>query len=199
MFTRNPRRGRDDDIPDLRGLTPRTVAVRTADGLRLAAWEFHERPAEAMVVLLHGWAGTKESLDAQIVFARGDGWDVLAPDLRNHGASEGRVTSVGYHETLDVEAAVAHVRADARLSPNIFLWGLSMGAAAAIRAAERDPSIRGVIAESSFVSLRETVRHHARLFYGPLGALLCPLVLALGCWRGRIEINAMDVERPAGR
>ncbi|KPK69216.1 MAG: hypothetical protein AMJ84_09980 [Acidithiobacillales bacterium SM23_46] len=199
MITGNPLRGKIDYTPELEGFEPRVVQLRTSDGLRLEAWEFYREPAPLTFVLAHGWGASKEMLDQQIVFLCREGWDVVAFDSRNHGNSEGRVSSVGYHETRDLEAAVAHVRSGTHLGQTVFLWGISMGAVAAIRVAERDPSIRGLIAESSYLSLRETVWHHVRLYFGFPLTVLAPLVLAWVRWRARFNTDDLDVARSVGR
>jgi hypothetical protein len=198
FFTRNPNRGRVF-LPELGGHMPRAIDLHTADGLRLSAWEFHGEPAPATFILIHGWGGAKEVMDDQIVFLRGEGLDVVAIDLRNHGESEGRVTSVGYHEAGDVEAAIRHVRASPHLAQNVFLWGQSMGAVAALRAAERDPSVRGVIAESGYASLRETARHYVRLFLGRIPAALTGVILYLVRRRARIDIEELEMDRCVAR
>lgn len=199
MITGNPLRGKIDYTPELEGFEPRVFRLRTSDGLRLEAWEFHRAQAPLTFILAHGWGASKEMLDEQIVFLCREGWDVVAFDFRNHGNSEGNVTSLGYHETKDLEAAVAHVRSSSHLGQTVFLWGISMGAVAAIRVAERDASICGFIAESSYLSLRETVRHHARLFFGFPFVLLAPLVLAWARWRARFDVADLDMERSVGR
>jgi pimeloyl-ACP methyl ester carboxylesterase len=46
------------------------------------------------------------------------------------------------------------------------LWGVSLGGAAVVLAAADDPEVKGVICDSSFRSLHDTVRHHLRHFRG---------------------------------
>lgn len=199
MITGNPLKGQIDYEPDLAGFAFRSFRLSTTDGIDLAAWEFHDQPAPLTFVLIHGWGGMKELLDAQIVFLRRQGWDVVTFDFRNHGHSGGNLTSLGYHETRDLEAVVSYVRSRPDLAQTIFLWGVSMGAVTAIRVAVADPSICGIIAESSYLSLRDTVRRHGRHHFGPVLGKLYPFILLWGRLRAGIDVGALDMERAVAR
>ena len=68
-------------------------------------------------------------------------------------------------ERLDVLGAYDFVRADS--SAGVILMGVSMGATACILALpEAGPDVLGTVADSPFLSLKETVDQHARLLLG---------------------------------
>ena len=46
------------------------------------------------------------------------------------------------------------------------VWGVSLGGASAVLAAADDPTVAGVVCDSSYRSLRDTVHHHLDLFRG---------------------------------
>jgi alpha-beta hydrolase superfamily lysophospholipase len=107
------------------------AALTTADGVRLAARWWH--PASAggeAVVVVHGFCGTKEMPDVELVALRlaAAGHRVLTFDLRGHGRSEGH-TTLGFLERLDVDAAVRAARADHDM---VVVVGASMGGVATI-------------------------------------------------------------------
>lgn len=84
------------------------LTLTAADGVRLNAWRVAGPPrALCTVVLVHGFANSSRSPGvhrfAQLLARRAH---VIVPDLRGHGRSGGRC-SMGRHEPLDVEAAVA--------------------------------------------------------------------------------------------
>jgi alpha-beta hydrolase superfamily lysophospholipase len=195
MITHNPMKGLIDYVAELQGLEPRGLRLQTADGVSLAAWEFRNEAAPATVILVHGWCAQKELLDRQIVFLYREGYDVVAIDLRNHGASDETVTSMGLYETRDVAAAVAHVRATEALAQRIVLWGISMGAVASVRYAVEDPSVNALIVESAYLNLRQAVWRHANLYFGRIVAMLTPIVFWVARWRAKMDIDEMDVEK----
>ncbi len=77
------------------------------------------------------------------------------------------------------------------------LWGTSMGAVSALLAAARDGSAAGVIADAPFDTYRNTVLHHAKLFYGlsefPLITLAMPMIES----RARFRVDEVDCLRAA--
>jgi hypothetical protein len=93
-------------------------------------------------------------------FLHEHGWNALLFDLRHHGESGGDATTFGFKEKEDVRAAVAEAR---RRSPEpVVLWGVSLGGASVVMAAAEDPSVAGVVCDSSYRDLPDTVRHHLR-------------------------------------
>jgi pimeloyl-ACP methyl ester carboxylesterase len=119
--------------------TPTTLT--TADGVRLAAcWTGEPAGAERAVVLVHGFAGSKD--DGAIVdlaaCLTAAGYAVLTYDSRGHGASAGLCT-LGELERLDVDAAVA---AAAERAADVVVVGASMGGIAVLNhLAALDPSL----------------------------------------------------------
>lgn len=116
--------------------TPRSFAL--ADGGHLAAQELPS-DASTVIVLLHGVLGSAASMNraaGRLREATGD--DVIALDLRGHGASSGApgdVDHIGQYEE-DVGEVVAALRA-AKPKARIILAGHSMGGGVALRYAQR--------------------------------------------------------------
>jgi fermentation-respiration switch protein FrsA (DUF1100 family) len=101
--------------------------------------------------------------------ARG-GFNLFYFDFRNHGESGGRRTSLGAMESRDVESALDWLRANVpSAARRIGVYGVSMGAAAAIVAASRRTELAAVAAESSFTSVRRSIAHYGKLLYGMPG------------------------------
>jgi pimeloyl-ACP methyl ester carboxylesterase len=153
------------------GLTPATfqlasedVAFRSADGVELEAWWVPAPAAKGTVVMVHGLNRSRIEMVRRAPFVHAAGWNALLLDLRHHGASGGKTTTFGAKEKEDVEAAVRIAR---ERSPGpVVLWGVSLGGASVVFAAAEDPQVAGVICDSSYRSLEDTVRHHLQLFRG---------------------------------
>jgi pimeloyl-ACP methyl ester carboxylesterase len=166
------------------GLTPASfdlpfedVGFASSDGIALRGWWVPAKDARGTVVLVHGLNRSRIEMARKLPFLHAQGWNALLFDLRKHGASEGTRTGFGYYERLDVRAAAAEAR---RRDPGpVALWGISMGAASALLAAADDAGVAGVVCDSSYRSLDDTVRHHMTLLRGmrpwlrllPAGAL----------------------------
>ena len=117
-------------------------------------------------LLLHGFAEASGAVQAQRVAALHQagwnvaalhqaGWNVAALDLRGYGRSSGTFASFGGREAGDVRVWLDTLAAGpGRARPLLpVLWGRSMGAAIAVRAAAEDSRIQALVLESPMVDL----------------------------------------------
>lgn len=153
------------------GLTPSSfelpfedVRFSAKDGVPLSGWWVPAAAPRGTVVLVHGLNRSRIEMIRKVPALHARGWNALLFDLRHHGTSGGSLRSFGHFERQDVVAAAALAR---ERSPGpVVLWGVSMGAATALLAAADDKEVAGVVADSSYRSLRDTVRHHLGLLQG---------------------------------
>ncbi len=129
------------------GAPKRPVTLTTAEGLRLRGWYVPSRNGAA-VALLHGTSSNRLGVADHARLLARHGYGVLAFDLRGHGESEGRSTSLPARFQADADAALAHLRArpDVRAG-RIGVIGVSLGGEVAIHAAARRPEWRAVVLE----------------------------------------------------
>ena len=182
--------------PRRMGLVCEEVEIQVEDGFRLTAWWMPQGKSDRPpVVILHGLGASKSYMIDHILLAQDLGNPVLAIDFRGHGGSDPSLTSIGYHESRDTQAAMKFVREKGAGDP--ILWGTSMGAVSAILAAARDGAAAGVIADAPFDTYRNTVLHHAKLFYGlsefPLITLAMPMIES----RARFKVEDVDCLKAA--
>jgi dienelactone hydrolase len=151
------------------GLTPASfqlafedVGFRSSDGTEIKGWWVPATAAKGTAVMVHGLNRSRIEMVKRVPFVHSAGWNALLIDLRHHGESGGAATTFGVKEKQDVEAAARFAR---ERSPGpIVEWGVSLGAASVVLAAADDPEVAGVICDSSYRSLDDTVRHHLKLF-----------------------------------
>jgi pimeloyl-ACP methyl ester carboxylesterase len=158
-------------FPDRRneGLTPKDfhlayddVSFTSSDGTKLEGWWVPAASPKGTVVMVHGLNRSRIEMVRRVPFVHDAGWNTLLFDLRHHGASGGEATTFGAKEKKDVEAAARLAR---ERSPRpVVLWGVSLGGASVVLAAAEDPAVAGVICDSSYRSLSDTVHHHLQLF-----------------------------------
>ena len=162
-----PPAARPNLTPASLGLPFREWETASEDGIRLSAWWVPAAPGvpeREPVIVIHGLGASKEFMLSYISLIHADGRPALAIDLRGHGESEPGPTTLGAREPLDVKAWAALLRSQGH--PHPVLWGTSLGAMTALRAAAANPDIGGVIADAPFDTLRHTMAVHARLFFG---------------------------------
>ena len=163
-----PADGREPVTPASRGLAYRDVALRTSDGVRLAAWYLPSRNGAA-VVLLPGAGSTRSTLLGQAAVLARHGYGALLVDTRGHGRSGGHAMDFGWYGDRDIAAAMAFLgrQHDVRAG-RIAVLGLSMGGEQALVAAGSDPRIRAVVAEGV---TGEQLADHGWLPQGPDGMI----------------------------
>jgi pimeloyl-ACP methyl ester carboxylesterase len=177
-----------------------TEVQLVSEELKLRAWLSPgelERPA---FVVVHGLGDNLESYleHARLLIVRGH--TVLLPDLRGHGGSEGKHTTLGGRESEDVRAAMRYVRTKGLADAGIMLMGYSMGAVAVLLAAADQSDVRAVIVEAPYDTYRNTVAHHARLLYGlPSWVPIIPLSIKIAEWRAGFNADEIDAVAAARR
>lgn len=179
--------------PTTAAAPPWTETPLEADGLHLRSWLVRGEPSRPAVVVSHGVGDSLESYREIGETLHGRGHTVLLLDLRGHGGSAGRVTTLGGAEREDVRAGMRTLRASGLASRGFVLLGVSMGAVAVLRAAAVEPDVRAVIAEAPFDTYRETVARHAGLYYGlPRWLPLIPAAIAVAEWRAGFDADDVD-------
>ena len=143
-----------------------TVLLHTQNGLRLEGWWIPVNAAKGTVILFHGYNGNKGSLFPEADRFRALGYNTFLLDFRAHGNSEGLTCSVGYKEAEDVKLAWDYVQQKSRAP--IVLWGVSMGAAAILKAVpEYGLTPQKVILQCPFATLTDAVKSRMRSVHLP--------------------------------
>lgn len=193
------------------GLTPKSlglafeeVAFQSSDGVPLKGWWVGAPDAKGTVVLLHGLNRSRLEMVKKAPFLVRQGWNALLFDLRHHGESGGSATTLGLKEKEDALAAVAFARS--KSAGPVVVWGVSLGGATATFAAGEDQNVGGLVCDSSYRSLRDSVSHHLVLFRGLVwwGRLVprWPVADAAVYWMGRrgaFDPDRVDVVAAARR
>ncbi len=189
-----PRR-KAQNTPADHGLAYEEVTLTTSDGLNLAAWYIPNASGRGTVIYCHGHTNHRGQMLEQAAFLHENGYSGLLFDFRRHGDSEGDLTTFGYYEWRDAQAALRHVVDERGEEGPVILWGVSMGAATALLTATEEPEYDAVIAESSYYAASETLRSDLSRIFGlpkiPFGFLTGTITeLRVG-----IKIDSLDLGR----
>lgn len=152
--------------------------LESFDGLTLHAKRF--TPAETSnrwAILIHGYGrdGTFAYDYAEEYLKRG--WNVLIPDLRAAGTSDGQFITMGALESRDIADWTTKLPADAQ----IIIHGVSMGATTTILAAARQPNnLVAIVEDCGFTSAYEMFTAQIDKLFGlpeypvmPLANIVC--------------------------
>ena len=147
-----------------RGEGFREATIQALDGLILwAAVVPAQEESHRWAICVHGYHDTHEAMGAIALHYHEQGWNVLLPDQRGHGNSEGDYVGWGYDERLDLVGWINHVvRHDPQAE--ILLHGVSMGAATVLMATGGALSehVKAAVADCSYTTI-EAQMHHVLL------------------------------------
>jgi pimeloyl-ACP methyl ester carboxylesterase len=140
------------------------VEFKTSDGVNISGWLVPSGDKHTTIVYSHGLFRSRRELLERAMDLWKLGYGALLYDSRNHGASGHARVSLGYNERLDAEAAVHFLRDEVHSTDRIVMFGISMGATAALLAAAETPEVSAIVADSSFLTFKDTVNHHVNMF-----------------------------------
>ncbi|MEH7282042.1 alpha/beta fold hydrolase, partial [Bacillus toyonensis] len=127
---------------------PNTLTIRSFDKLNLKGYEYmNESSSHKWAIVVHGYNGRASEMTKYIRNFYERGYNVIAPDLRGHGNSEGDYVGMGWHDRKDVLLWIQQIL---KKDPNaeIALYGISMGGATVMMTSGEDlPSNVKVIIE----------------------------------------------------
>ena len=157
-----------DWTPKDLGFDYEDVTIETRDGLRLSGWWIPN--GEKTVIPLHGYTRSRWDevyMKPTIEFLLKEGYSVLVFDFRAHGKSEGKFTTVGDRELIDVISAIDWLEKNhPEKAERIGLVGFSMGAVVTIRALTEDERITCGVADSPPIHLDKTGARGLKYFAG---------------------------------
>lgn len=143
------------------------VEIKSEDGLKLKArFLKNDQPSGKAVILAHGYKGHSEQMPGITKFYYEQGYDILKPDARGHGLSEGDYIGYGWHDRKDY-VLWSEFLAEKAEADDIFLHGFSMGAATVLMASgEKLPEqVKGIIADSGYTTVLEELSHQLKYLY----------------------------------
>ncbi len=151
--------------------TSRQVAtVKTSEGLTLEADVFEAKyPSRKWAITVHGYSANRQSMYNVASFYNSNGFNVIAPDNRAHGKSEGKYIGMGWLDRKDLLRWINYIL-EQDMDAQIVLHGISMGGATVMMVSgEKLPSnIRAIVEDCGYTSVWDIFKDElAYLFHLP--------------------------------
>ena len=128
--------------------------ITSKDGLRLHAYWIPAENPRGTILLAHGYRSTMlVDFGLAFVFYHTLGMNILVPDQRSHGASEGKFITFGVNESDDMRRWIEFHNANFGMYQMI-LSGISMGASTMLYLVDCDlpANVKCLIADCGFTS-----------------------------------------------
>lgn len=139
------------------------------DGLKLHAYYLPANtPTDKTVILAHGYSGRAEQMSSFAQIYHEDlGYNVLLPDARGHGLSEGHYIGFGWPERKDILNWIQLVMERTGAGTQIVLHGVSMGAATVMMASGEHlpPNVKAIIEDCGYTSVKDQLSYQLKRMY----------------------------------
>ncbi|HET8843257.1 MAG TPA: alpha/beta hydrolase [Ktedonobacteraceae bacterium] len=163
------------------------VEMMSHDGLLLRGYFLPaQTPTNKTAILAHGYRGSgKRDMGAIArMYHERLNFNVLTPDLRGHGKSEGKYIGFGWPDRLDYLKWAAYVVQRVGQESQIVLHGISMGGSAVLMASGESlpEQVKCIVSDCPFTSVKAILIYQYRRMYklptfpiAPVTSLLCKL------------------------
>ncbi|MDQ0088801.1 fermentation-respiration switch protein FrsA (DUF1100 family) [Paenibacillus anaericanus] len=144
-------------------------SITSGDGLQLHAYYLEaKQPTDRTVILAHGYSGLPEQMSGYTKMYRDVlGYNVLLPDARGHGKSEGKYIGFGWPERKDyvkwINKVIEHTGNDSQ----IVLHGVSMGGATVMMTSGENlpPNVKAIVEDCGYTSVTDELSYQLKRMY----------------------------------
>lgn len=131
-------------------------------GYRISAEEDQKKYA----IICHGYKSRGWNMGAEAKAFYERGWNVILPDARSHGESDGKSVGMGWPERRDICCWIERILKEVP-DAKILLFGFSMGAATVMMTSgeELPPQVKGIIEDCGYTSVWDEFGHQLKAMF----------------------------------
>lgn len=147
--------------------SPEILEITSYDDLILKAkYIKNSKETDKAVILAHGYRKDSNEMGHLAKFYFDEGFDVLLPDARGHGESEGDYIGYGWHDRFDYKEWI-RLLMDEHNIDQIVLHGNSMGASLVLMTSgeELPEEVKAIVADSGYTTVKEELTHQLKHLY----------------------------------
>ncbi|MDO4902793.1 MAG: alpha/beta hydrolase [Limosilactobacillus sp.] len=130
------------------------------------------------VVILHGFMGRKEKMAEYGTMFHQLGYNVLMPDARAHGESQGKFIGYGWPERYDVRKWTKKLIAKNGQDSQVVIFGVSMGGATTMMTSgiQLPSQVKAFVEDCGYDSLNDELNYEAGNLYNIPTVIRAPLI-----------------------
>lgn len=171
-----------------------SLYLTSSDGLKLHNYVITNSDSDQWVITVHGYTSEGVNMASYAKQFYDMGYNVIIPDLRGHGKSEGDYIGMGWDERYDILDLIDYIVSNHKDS-QIVLFGVSMGAATVMNVSgeELPSNVKAVIEDCGYTSVWAEFSHQLKELFGlPAFPMMhsASLIskLRAGYWLGEVSV-----------
>lgn len=141
--------------------------IESFDGLKLHGYKLiNKDKTNKWIIAVHGYTSNGVLLASYTKRFYDMGYNVLVPELRGHGKSEGNYIGMGWDDRLDILRWINLIVKDDK-SASIILHGVSMGGATVMMVSgENLPhNVKGIIEDCGYTSIKDEFAYQLKAIF----------------------------------
>ncbi len=148
-----------------------------ANGDTMHGWYIRGSNDAPLIALCHGYETNRTEVLSLASLLHDNGYNVFLYNLRGHGRSSYKISSLGYFEIKDLDMALKKLYEREEVDyKRIGIWGSSLGAYVALKEAENNKNIRVLVLDSIYSSIGDFLRIKTSEILGMDSSLITFLV-----------------------
>lgn len=161
-----------------------TLFITSKDNLKIHNYLIKNKvKSNKWVIAVHGYTSEAKYMASYAQKFYSMGYNVVLPDLRGHGKSEGNYIGMGWHERLDIVDLINYITKRYPHS-KIILLGVSMGAATVMNVAgeELPGNVKAIIEDCGYTSTWNQFAYHLKKLFKlqafpmmPTASIICKI------------------------
>ena len=142
------------------------VFITSFDNLKLHGYILKTENSDKWAITVHGYTNKAESMSAMAYKYHSLGYNILMPDLRGHGKSEGSYVGMGWHDRLDILKWIDLIIKENK-DAKILLHGISMGAGTVMMVSgeELPENVKVIIEDCGYTSAKEQLAYNLKTMF----------------------------------
>lgn len=135
-------------------IAPESKYIKSYDDLELHAYMIENSGSDKWVVICHGYFGEAKHMTPYAKNFYENGYNVLMPDARGHGSSEGDYIGMGWDERKDIVKWIDLI-VEKDNNSKIILYGVSMGGATVMSTSGEDlpANVKAIVEDCGYSSV----------------------------------------------
>lgn len=141
--------------------------ITSFDNLKLHGYEIiNSSISNKWIIAVHGYSGEGNKMGSRAKAFYELGYNVIIPDLRGHGKSEGHYIGMGWHDRQDILTWIDYIITKDKKS-QIILYGISMGASTVMMTCgeELPSNVKVAVEDCGYTSVWDEFSHELKIMF----------------------------------